>query len=261
MGGITAIRFRGAIATKMAGMLLLCLSISGCHTVGSFEGWATIGVGELEQRVPECVIPAGSAVLCRDEANVLGLAISPVKGRGSLESWTAGQYQIQLRLRGPKALAKNTRLLLPLLHSSEFGSVELIEDASKGQAILSVNASAIGLDLFGATLMSPGGVQGVLIGTGGEVFQLDARLGRRNEAVGKVWLAKRRTHLLLESRVEYKTLWNVENTASQPAAHILLEPGEQRWVRICDRECGDPRRLRYRVFAVPTVPQLSFWLR
>lgn len=259
MRGTLATPRRGTIGTKMAGVLLLCIVLSGCQTVGSFEGWATLGADTLVQSVPACVVPEGSAVLCRDEANALGLAISPVKTRGTLESWTARQYKIQLRLQGPKTLTQNLRLLIPLLHSSEFGPVEVIEDAGRGQVIISANASPIGLDLLGAALMSPTGVQGVLVASGGQVFQLDARLARRDEAVGKVWLSKHRTYLLLESRVEYTTLWIVQNTASQQVAHTLLRPGELKWVPLCDGVCADPQRLRYLVAAVPTVPQLSYW--
>lgn len=259
MRGTLAIQRRGAIVTKLAGVLSLCLLLSGCQTVGAFEGWATLGADTLVQSVPACVIPTDSAVLCRDEANALGLAISPVKTRGTLESWTARQYEIQLRLQGPKTLAQNLRLLIPLLNSNEFGPVEVINEADRGQAIISLHASPIGLDLLGAALMSPAGVQGVLVGSDGQVFRLDARLARRDEAVGKVWLSRHRTHLLLESRVEYTTLWSVQNTASQQVAQTLLQPGKLKWVPLCDGVCADPQQLRYLVVAVPTVPQLSYW--
>jgi hypothetical protein len=235
------------------------LVLSGCQTPGAFVGWAALGSHGLETSSRPCRPSPTTAELCRNDENAAELTISPHRIPSQLESWSHDQYRFQLLLRTEKPLGANSTLLVPLLHFSAFKDVVTFIDESNPRVVIAASTNSLGLDLLGSSLMSPRGVGGVILNSGQkEVVEVIARFARTGERVGKVWVSRSKTHLLVESRVEYAVLWTLRNGHNDPTIFIL-RPRETRWTRLCSG-CAQLSDIQFKVEALPSAPQLSYWV-
>lgn len=240
-----------------ATILILC----GCHSVGSFAGWATLGSSTLQGEVTACTARAGTAKLCRNSENALDVSISPIRVAGQLQSWSYDQYRVQLTFRAAEPFTGSSALLIPLLHFSAFQDPVVMFDSDQKRVFISLLASSLGVDLLGATLMSPGGIRGAIVSSDAKAaLELDARFAQTGEAVGKVWVSKSGDYALVESRVEYSVLWSVGRENQAPVA-FTLAPFARRWVRVCNGCDALSADVQYSVVPIPTVPQLTNWVK
>lgn len=239
----------------------LIIILMGCQSVGRPLGWAKLDVRALSQTVPDCSPLQGQALICRDNENAFDFSISPIKSANLLESWTKDQYEILMVFTTLEFPPASSELLVPLFHFDGFSKPEIIFDSKTPRVFVSLLANSLALDLFGAALMAPSGLSGALINPGsGSVYQLEAKLSRPGDAVAKVWLSKNERSILIESRVEYSTLWSI-SFLSNTFANFELRAGEAKWVHLCNECHPHFSNIQYTVFALPSTPQLSNWIK
>lgn len=236
------------------------MSTIGCHTIGHPLGWAAIGHSQLIDTPPPCKIATGTATLCRGDNNALDLHISPVEVAGELTSWDTNQYTVQMVFRTQEIPSASAQLLMPLLHFSGYQQQTLTKDATASRFVVSTRANALALDLLGAALLSPAGITGLLHDPEqGTLYELVARMGLKDEAVGHVWMSLQGKHLFIESKVEYAVLWRL-SIGSNQFSSFILKPRQSTWIA-CSLCTSEAENVRFLAVPTPSVPQLSHWFR
>lgn len=245
---------------RLVGTAVIALgALSGCQSVGSFAGWAVIGKPSLAPTRPTCQVDTGKARICRNDGNALQIAVSPQRRNGSLESWTADQYQVHLIFTTSKNEAiGQPSMHFPLLQAGGISNVSLFADQSRNKLVVSFQANSLGLDLLGASLTSPRGLSGVfLLAKEAEFLEAEAQSFATGDAVAMVWLSKTKTHLYVQSKAETNQI--LEFALGDDSPQILeLSPFQEKWLRLCNSCEIAPDRIRLRVSSGRRVPQLPF---
>lgn len=245
---------------RLIGSVALALgALTGCQAVGSFAGWAVAGRPSLAPTRPACHIDAGKAKVCRTDSNALQIAISPLRRSGSLESWTADQYQVHLTFTtNSEEDFGQASLQFPLFQVDGISDVRLLSDKAQKKIVVSFLANSLGLDLLGAAFSSPRGLAGVFIFANQTRFlEAEAQIFATGDAVALVWLSKTKNHLYVQSKIEANQILEFSLGKDAPKA-IEIGPFQEKWIRLCDSCEIVPEEIKLRVFSGRRVPVFPF---